>query len=458
MMLSSFLFWKDIAPFIIEPTPTAIIMPVATRMIIVQVTSTPKPTPIMVISTATIEPTHTEITIPTETVEPTLTPIQEYVIVTSTPVPENVITIAALASHATKIAETVGTYTPVPPNLVTPIIVVPTHQHGNEATLTHRQNEATAIVFLYGESTATPFNVWTATPTFTAKPKKTPTFTSTPLPTKTPKPSPTNTPTATITPVFILLTDREVATPWLEKEVEPTPTTESIPAVLVGKIAFLSNRSGGPTPLRKPLVYVIDPDGSNLGVLTNSTPYYTALARESYSADQRFRTFVRSVPRLWRPDKKHDDDRWRRWPDVPVIFFYDYFYNAEEQITHFGTGFAWDPVWSPTREQIAFVANESKDDEIWIVNRDGSGLQRLTETNEEYNAREIGKDTFIPEVNGRPSWSHDGNQIVFWSNRTRNRQIWVMNADGSNLYSLSTTSHDDWDPVWIKYTDPPREN
>ena len=34
-------------------------------------------------------------------------------------------------------------------------------------------------------------------------------------------------------------------------------------------------------------------------------------------------------------------------------------------------------------------------------------------------------------------------------------QIWVMDADGNNLYSLSKTSFDDWDPVWIKYPDVP---
>ena len=85
---------------------------------------------------------------------------------------------------------------------------------------------------------------------------------------------------------------------------------------------------------------------------------------------------------------------------------------------------------------------------------DGSNLVRLTETNEAYNAREIGKDTFIPEQNGHPSWSPDGQKIVFWSNRTGHKQIWVMNADGTNLYSLSNTSYDDWNPVWFKYTDP----
>jgi Tol biopolymer transport system component len=101
------------------------------------------------------------------------------------------------------------------------------------------------------------------------------------------------------------------------------------------------------------------------------------------------------------------------------------------------------------------VSNDSQDDEIWIVNRDGSGLRRLTESNEGFNAREIGKDTFVPEINGHPSWSPDGNQIVFTSTRSGHRQIWVMDADGSNLFSLSTTGYDDWNPVWIKYTDHP---
>ncbi len=200
--------------------------------------------------------------------------------------------------------------------------------------------------------------------------------------------------------------------------------------------------------MRRPLVYVVDPDGSNLSVLTDPTFYNTALERDYYSADQRYRAFVKEFPRYYSTNGNFDM--------VPAIFFYDYHYNVEEQITFFGAGQAWDPVWSPTQEYVAFVSNDSQDDEIWIVNREGTDIRRLTETNEAFNAREIGKDTFIPEVNGNPSWSPDGSKIVFWSNRTGHRQIWVMDADGSNPHSLSTTGYDDWNPVWIKYTDPAR--
>jgi hypothetical protein len=335
------------------------------------------------------------------------TPRPNYVIVTSVPTPENVITVAAIAAVATQVANAVGTYTPVPENWVTPMVITPQPTPINAATAAYQAAVATAEAFLFGTATPTPINMWTATPT----------------------------------PIFILV-DGEVATPFIT--VTPTATPQPIPRELVGKIAFLSNRSGGSEPLKKPLVYVIDPDGSNLAVLTDRTFYDEVVARDPYSADQRFRTFVKDAIRF-------DDKR------VPAIYFYDYLYHAEEQLTHFGAGMAWDPVWSPTSEQIAFVSNDSQDDEIWVVNRDGSGLRRLTETNEAFNAREIGKDTFIPEVNGQPSWSPDGSQIVFWSNRTGNRQIWVMNADGSNPHSLSTTGHDDWNPVWIKYTDPARD-
>jgi hypothetical protein len=129
----------------------------------------------------------------------------------------------------------------------------------------------------------------------------------------------------------------------------------------------------------------------------------------------------------------------------PALFWYDAFYQQEEQLSSFGAGIAYGGVWSPTNEQIAFIATESQNDEIWVVNRDGSGLKQLTEDDYAFWDK-------------HPSWSPDGQQIVFWSNRTGHDQIFLMNADGGNLYSLSRTGFNDYDPVWIKYPGIPAYN
>jgi len=48
----------------------------------------------------------------------------------------------------------------------------------------------------------------------------------------------------------------------------------------------------------------------------------------------------------------------------------------------------------------------------------------------------------------RPTWSPDGSQIAFTSNRDGDREIFVMGADGSKPTNLTNNSVDDWAPHW----------
>jgi hypothetical protein len=345
-----------------------------------------------------------------------------FIVITSTPTPENMLTAAAMAPAATFQATTTGTPTPLPENWVTPWVVTTTPTPENTATALFQVAEATAAVIAYGTSTPTPQNLVTATPE----------------------------PTETPTPVFILL-DGELP------PMTPTPTpvatlgpTPPIPSQLIGKIAFKSDRSG------REEFYVINPDGTELALLTNRWPYNMAELADTYSTDGRYRVFTKDAIRYVNVELDGGGTEGVR-EDAPALYWYDSFYKEEKQLTNFGTGIAYGGVWSPSRERIAFVSNTSGDDEIWLVNSEGSDLRQLTKSNEAQNAQEIGKDTFIPEVNKHPSWSPDGSQIVFWSNRTGHGQIWVMDTDGNNLFSLSRTGFNDWDPVWIKYPGLPAE-
>jgi hypothetical protein len=89
--------------------------------------------------------------------------------------------------------------------------------------------------------------------------------------------------------------------------------------------------------------------------------------------------------------------------------------------------------WSPDGAKIAYWSNHTGDNEIWVVNADGTGATNLTNNPAAGDAN--------------PSWSHDGSKIVFQVGQGGQQTIWVMNADGSGVTQL-TQNGDDRSPKW----------
>ncbi len=83
------------------------------------------------------------------------------------------------------------------------------------------------------------------------------------------------------------------------------------------------------------------------------------------------------------------------------------------------------PAWSPDGRRIAFFSERDGQGDIWVMNADGSGATRLTDTRAD---------------EGYPWWSPDGRTITFDSDRDGGFDIWAMDADGSNVRRL--TRHD----------------
>jgi Tol biopolymer transport system component len=83
--------------------------------------------------------------------------------------------------------------------------------------------------------------------------------------------------------------------------------------------------------------------------------------------------------------------------------------------------------------EIAFDSNRDGNEEIYVINPDGTGETRLTND---------------PASDHNPRWSPDGTKIAFNSSRAGNTDVWVMNADGTGLTNLTNNPAEDFSPAW----------
>jgi TolB protein len=95
--------------------------------------------------------------------------------------------------------------------------------------------------------------------------------------------------------------------------------------------------------------------------------------------------------------------------------------------------FEWDPVWSPTGEQLMWISLRTLNVEIMLGDGDAQNGENIS--------NDGGTDAF-------QMWSPDGTQILFTSERDGNEEIYVMDADGSNIVRLTDSADDDTHPTW----------
>jgi Tol biopolymer transport system component len=118
------------------------------------------------------------------------------------------------------------------------------------------------------------------------------------------------------------------------------------------------------------------------------------------------------------------------------IYLMDADGSSPRDLTHGGLNEVnADPTWSPNGTEIAFCSNRGGRFEVYVMNRDGTRLHQVTHD--------------VPGGARHPSWSPDGRQIVFGTGDAR--AVYVMNADGTDARVLVKVG---WHPVFGKMAGP----
>jgi dipeptidyl aminopeptidase/acylaminoacyl peptidase len=94
----------------------------------------------------------------------------------------------------------------------------------------------------------------------------------------------------------------------------------------------------------------------------------------------------------------------------------------------------YQPAWSPDGTRIAFIGpGPGRTGDIYVIDADGSALRSLTMTRLE---------------EATPSWSPDGKRIAF----VREGDVWVMDADGSGQAPLLETEEPGHYQAWPSWS------
>jgi len=99
-----------------------------------------------------------------------------------------------------------------------------------------------------------------------------------------------------------------------------------------------------------------------------------------------------------------------------------------------------DPTYSPDGSRIAFISSKPTGTrQVWVMDADGSNPRQLTSTS---------------TTKQEPAWSPDGTKIAYVATSTdvdptqTDLEIWTINSDGSGRVQLTHNSSPDTQPAW----------
>jgi len=272
-----------------------------------------------------------------------------------------------------------------------------------------------------------------------------------------------------------------------------------VPGIAESRIYFVSSRSGAKE------VWSMDYDGANQKQLTQlgsialapavspdgSRIAFTALGKESWQIMMYSQDLGRTVsfPRFagdtfstaWSSDGTRIAFASSMHGGASEIYLADVSGAGARRLTS-SRGGDVSPVFNPkTNGQIAFVSGRSGLPQIYIMDADGSNVQRITDQGyavspawspnglllafswvRNYGPGVLGgADIYLMDIASRqivqlthdggrndfPSWSPDGRHIVFESTRSGNVQIWSVLADGTHLQQLTRSGRNS-QPNW----------
>jgi TolB protein len=186
------------------------------------------------------------------------------------------------------------------------------------------------------------------------------------------------------------------------------------------------------------------PDGNSVlySAYSKETKRYEIYEMDLVTNETRALTFTfgdLNAPEISPDGKTIAFTRFHLDPDKPTTWLMDRDGTNLRQVADIR---AWDPTWSPDGSAVLFASQVGNLSQLFIVNVDGTGLHQV--------------GTF-PDLRGRSDWSPQG-LIVTYSGKTWERELYVMNSDGSGQRQISPSGGNSQGPSfspdgkWIAFT------